>query len=191
MSRRGHRLTVAPAAGQDPVGAPELRRDQDQRCEAPADPRIGYRWRRAENAETVERAQGRYRLNIGVARDTRESFRDHLAAARESDLLVTTAGISVGEHDFVRPVLEEMGATQKFWKLRMRPGAPVGFGLLGDVPWIGLPGNPVSVFVSFEVFIRPALLKMMGRRDLFRPEVDAELTELAELSVGDMMRGRA
>ena len=101
-------------------------------------------------------------VNLGVARDTRESFRDHLAAAREADLLVTTAGISVGEHDFVRPVLEEMGATQKFWKLRMRPGAPVGFGLLGDVPWIGLPGNPVSTMVTFELFVRPAIRKMCG-----------------------------
>ena len=116
-------------------------------------------------------------VNLGVARDTRESFREHLAAAREADLLVTTAGISVGEHDYVRPVLEEMGATQKFWKLRMRPGAPVGFGLLGDIPWIGLPGNPVSTMVTFELFVRPAIRKMCGHARPFRSSVQATMTE--------------
>lgn len=116
-------------------------------------------------------------VNLGVARDTRESFREHLAAAREADLLVTTAGISVGEHDYVRPVLEEMGATQKFWKLRMRPGAPVGFGLLGDIPWIGLPGNPVSTMVTFELFVRPAIRKMCGHALPFRRSVQATMAE--------------
>jgi molybdopterin molybdotransferase len=120
-------------------------------------------------------------VNLGVARDTRESFRDHLAAAREADLLVTTAGISVGEHDFVRPVLEEMGATQKFWKLRMRPGAPVGFGLLGDVPWIGLPGNPVSTMVTFELFVRPAIRKMCGHALPFRRSVSATMAQAVTL----------
>jgi len=116
-------------------------------------------------------------VNLGVARDTRESFREHLAAAREADLLVTTAGISVGEHDYVRPVLEEMGATQKFWKLRMRPGAPVGFGLLGEIPWIGLPGNPVSTMVTFELFVRPAIRKMCGHARPFRSSVQATMME--------------
>lgn len=116
-------------------------------------------------------------VNLGVARDTRESFREHLAAAREADLLVTTAGISVGEHDYVRPVLEEMGASQKFWKLRMRPGAPVGFGLLGDVPWIGLPGNPVSTMVTFELFVRPAIRRMCGHALPFRRSVQATMAE--------------
>lgn len=116
-------------------------------------------------------------VNLGVARDNRESFREHLEAAREADLLVTTAGISVGEHDFVRPVLEEMGATQKFWKLRMRPGAPVGFGLLGDIPWIGLPGNPVSTMVTFELFVRPAIRRMCGHSLPFRRSVQATLVE--------------
>ncbi len=120
-------------------------------------------------------------VNLGVARDTRESFRAHLAAAREADLLVTTAGISVGEHDFVRPVLEEMGATQKFWKLRMRPGAPVGFGLLGDVPWIGLPGNPVSTMVTFELFVRPAIRTMCGHALPFRRSVQATMAEAVAL----------
>jgi molybdopterin molybdotransferase len=84
---------------------------------------------------------------------------------------VTTAGISVGEHDFVRQVLEELGGELKFWRLRMRPGAPVGFGLLGEVPWIGLPGNPVSTMVTFELFVRPAIRKMMGHTLPFRRSV--------------------
>ena len=77
----------------------------------------------------------------------------------------------------MRPVLEEMGATQKFWKLRMRPGAPVGFGLLGDVPWIGLPGNPVSTMVTFELFVRPAIRKMCGHALPFRRSVQATMAE--------------
>jgi molybdopterin molybdotransferase len=76
------------------------------------------------------------------------------------DLILTSAGVSVGEHDFTRAALAGMGATMKFWRVRMRPGAPIGFGLLGGVPWIGLPGNPVSAMVTFELFARPALLRM-------------------------------
>jgi molybdopterin molybdotransferase len=112
-------------------------------------------------------------VNLGIARDTPESLRQHMAAARDCDLLVTTAGISVGEHDYIRSVLDELGAEQRFWKLRMRPGAPVGFGILGEIPWIGLPGNPVSTMVTFELFVRPALLAMQGRRRLDRPRVQA------------------
>jgi molybdopterin molybdotransferase len=68
-------------------------------------------------------------------------------------------------------VLEELGAELRFWKLRMRPGAPVGFGLLGEMPWIGLPGNPVSTMVTFELFVRPAIRKMMGHALPFRRSV--------------------
>jgi molybdopterin molybdotransferase len=106
--------------------------------------------------------------NLGIARDTAESLREHLLRAADADLIVTTAGISVGEHDYVRTVMEEMGAVHRFWKLRMRPGAPVGFGLLGGVPWIGLPGNPVSTMVTFELFVRPAIRAMMGQALPFR-----------------------
>jgi molybdopterin molybdotransferase len=91
--------------------------------------------------------------------------------------LVTTAGISVGEHDYVRSVLEELGAQHRFWKLRMRPGAPVGFGLLGEVPWIGLPGNPVSTMVTYELFVHPAIRRMMGHQRVFRRSVPVRMTE--------------
>ena len=74
-------------------------------------------------------------------------------------------------------VLEELGAEQRFWKLRMRPGAPVGFGLLGGIPWIGLPGNPVSTMVTFELFVRPAIRKMCGHALPFRRAVPVRLAE--------------
>ncbi len=116
-------------------------------------------------------------VNLGIARDTPESLKDHLARARDCDLLVTTAGISVGEHDYVRAVLEELGGELRFWRLRMRPGAPVGFGLLDEKPWIGLPGNPVSTMVTFELFVRPAIRKMMGHALPFRRSVKVTAAE--------------
>jgi molybdopterin molybdotransferase len=123
------------------------------------------------------RRAGAHPVNLGVARDTPESLRQHLEGALTCDLLVTTAGISVGEHDYVRTVLEELGAEQRFWKLRMRPGAPVGFGLLRGIPWIGLPGNPVSTMVTFELFVRPAIRRIMGHLLPFRRAVTARAAE--------------
>ncbi|HJR17893.1 MAG TPA: gephyrin-like molybdotransferase Glp, partial [Gemmatimonadales bacterium] len=116
-------------------------------------------------------------VNLGIAADSPESLREHLSRAADCDLLVTSAGISVGEHDYVRAALEELGATHRFWKLRMRPGAPVGFGVLGDVPWIGLPGNPVSTMVTYELFVHPAIRKMMGHRQPFRRSVPVRMAE--------------
>lgn len=107
-------------------------------------------------------------LNLGIAADTAESTARHLARAGEADLLVSTAGISVGEHDHLRGTLERLGARIHFWRLKMRPGAPVGFGELGRVPWLGLPGNPVSTMVTFELFVRPAIRAMMGHARPFR-----------------------
>ena len=114
------------------------------------------------------RLAGAEPVNLGIARDDPGDLRTHLERAAEVDLLVTTAGISVGEHDHLRPVLASMGLEERFWRLRMRPGAPVGFGLLGGVPWIGLPGNPVSTMVCFELFVRPAIRRMSGHRLPFR-----------------------
>ena len=116
-------------------------------------------------------------VNLGIAGDTPESLRTHIDRALDCDLLVTSAGISVGEHDYVRAVLEELGGQLRFWKLRMRPGAPVGFGLLGDMPWIGLPGNPVSTMVTFELFVRPAIRRMMGHQLPFRRTVPVRAAE--------------
>lgn len=124
----------------------------------------------------VRRAGGEP-INLGIARDTPESLREHLRHAGDCDLLVTSAGVSVGEHDHVRAVLTELGADQRFWRLRMRPGAPVGFGLLRDIPWIGLPGNPVSTMVTFELFVRPAIRKMAGYLLPFRRSVPVRSAE--------------
>jgi molybdopterin molybdotransferase len=132
------------------------------------------------NAHTLTaliRRAGGEPVNLGIARDTLESLREHLERAADADLLVTTAGISVGEHDYVRSVLTALGAEQRFWKLRMRPGAPVGFGLLRDVPWIGLPGNPVSTMVTFELFVRPAIRLMSGHRRPFRLSIPVRVAE--------------
>jgi molybdopterin molybdotransferase len=127
------------------------------------------------------RRTGAVPVSLGIARDTPESMRAHLQAAEGSDLLVTTAGISVGEHDYLRGVLEELGAEQRFWKLRMRPGAPVGFGILKGIPWIGLPGNPVSTMVTFELFVRPAIRKMSGHALPFRRSVPVRMAEPVSL----------
>lgn len=123
------------------------------------------------------REAGGVPLNLGIAADTPASLRAHLAAAAEADLLVTTAGISVGEHDHVRDVLAEMGGELRFWKLRMRPGAPVGFGRVLSIPWIGLPGNPVSTMVTFELFVRPAIRRMAGHALPFRRAVPVRAAE--------------
>jgi molybdopterin molybdotransferase len=123
------------------------------------------------------RQSGGEPVNLGISADTPDSLRQHLQSALDCDLLITSAGISVGEHDFVRQVLEELGGELRFWKLRMRPGAPVGFGLLSGVPWIGLPGNPVSTMVTFELFVRAAIRKMMGHPLPFRRTVAVRAAE--------------
>jgi molybdopterin molybdotransferase len=125
-------------------------------------------------------------VNLGIARDSKESLREHLRGAVGVDLLVTTAGVSVGEHDFVRDVLQELGGELRFWRIAMRPGAPVGFGLLGSVPWIGLPGNPVSTMVTFELFVRPAIRRLLGHPLPFRRTVPVIVRE--PITLGPKLR---
>jgi molybdopterin molybdotransferase len=115
--------------------------------------------------------------DLGIARDDPADLRRRLERAEGADLLVTTAGVSVGEHDYQRLVFESMGGTLGFWRIAMRPGAPVGFGHLGSVPWIGLPGNPVSAMVTFELFGRPAIRKLQGHALPFRRAVPVEVGE--------------
>lgn len=123
------------------------------------------------------RAMGAEPRDLGIARDDPEDLRRRLGAAAGADLLVTTAGISVGEHDHLRAVIEAMGGHIGFWRIRMRPGAPVGFGTLGTCPWIGLPGNPVSTMVTFELFVRPAIRRLQGHALPFRRAVTVEVAE--------------
>lgn len=135
--------------------------------------------------DALIRRSGAVPINLGVARDTKESLRDHLRGAAGTDLLVTTAGVSVGEHDFVRDVLQESGELM-LWRIAMRPGAPVGFGLYNGVPWIGLPGNPVSTMVTFELFVRPAIRRLLGHALPFRRTVPVTVRE--PIALGPKLR---
>jgi molybdopterin molybdotransferase len=103
-------------------------------------------------------------IRLGIARDTADDVRAHLQQALDSraDLILSSAGVSVGAFDVVKSVIDSMGSID-FWKVNMRPGKPLAFGSVGSIPFLGLPGNPVSAMVSFDVFVRPAILKMAGR----------------------------
>jgi molybdopterin molybdotransferase len=101
-------------------------------------------------------------LDLGVVRDRRELIEQALReAAAGADAIITSGGVSVGEADFVKETLEKLG-TMSFWKIAMKPGRPVTYGHIDDAVFFGLPGNPVSVMVTFFVFVRPALLRMAG-----------------------------
>jgi molybdopterin molybdotransferase len=135
----------------------------------------------SSNSYTLDglvRLAGAVPVPLGIAADSRESVREHFERGlATADLIVSTAGVSVGEFDHVRPVLEEMGCRMVVSKVRMRPGSPTSFGLLRGVPWVGLPGNPVSTMVCFELFVRPAILKMQGHTLLHRRTVRAVTEE--------------
>ena len=102
-------------------------------------------------------------MHLGVAPDTRDGLRQMLAGAAQADLLLTSGGVSVGEHDLVQGVLREMGADLGFWKIAMRPGKPLMLADLAGTPVLGLPGNPVSGLVCSTLFVRPAIDRMLGR----------------------------
>jgi molybdopterin molybdotransferase len=158
--------------------------DLDRRDEILAGKKIA-----SSNSYTLDaliRQAGAVPVSLGIARDTKESLREHLQGASGADLVVTTAGVSVGEHDYVRDVLQEMGGELKLWRIAMRPGAPVGFGMIGGIPWIGLPGNPVSTMVTFELFVRPAIRRMQGHRLPFRRTVPVVVRE--PLTLGPRLR---
>jgi molybdopterin molybdotransferase len=113
---------------------------------------------------------------IGIVRDTEDETRAAFLRAAESDIVCTSGGVSVGDFDYVRPVLEELGSIV-FSKVDMRPGNPQTFGEIKGTPFFGLPGNPSSTYVGFEMFVRPSLRKMQGFRALDRPTVSARLTQ--------------
>jgi molybdopterin molybdotransferase len=119
-------------------------------------------------------------IYLGIARDTPDDIEQRMRAGLQADVLVSSAGISVGDRDYVRGVLEKLGCSLLFWGVNMKPGYPLAFGRFeaDDGPLVfGLPGNPVSAMVTFEQFVRPALRKMAGRRSLFRPTVRARLAD--------------
>ncbi len=121
-------------------------------------------------------AAGAVPVVLAIARDNEADTRALLSRAPEFDLMVSTGGVSMGDFDVVRDVLEQIGQMD-FWKVAMRPGAPQTFGTIGAVPFFGLPGNPTSTMVGFELFVRPAIRKMRGFADLFRPRTTATLTQ--------------
>ena len=129
-------------------------------------------------AASVVAAGGLPRV-LGIARDTLDSLHQKLEEVTGSDLLITSAGVSKGDYDIVKDVLNERGDIN-FWSVRMRPAKPLAFGhLRGDgspIPMLGLPGNPVSAMVAFEMFARPAIRTMLGMSNLARPMVTGILT---------------
>ncbi len=115
--------------------------------------------------------------NKGVAKDNRESLKNALKSCLDSDIIVTSGGVSMGEYDYVKDVINELGMDEKFWKVAMRPGKPNLFGVIDGKPFFGLPGNPVSTMIGFELFVRPTIMKMLGRKGGDRIEVEALLEE--------------
>jgi molybdopterin molybdotransferase len=116
-------------------------------------------------------------LHLGITRDEPELIAQSFRRALRCDAVISTGGVSVGDRDWIKQVLAELGGDMRLWRVRMKPGAPLAFVMVGERPVFGLPGNPVSTMVTFEQFVRPALLKMMQRSARFRPVADAVLTE--------------
>jgi molybdopterin molybdotransferase len=125
---------------------------------------------------------------LGIARDTPEDLLRRFHGGLRADVIVSSAGVSVGDRDHVRDVLERLGCELRFWGVRIKPGYPLAFGRLGASGALvfGLPGNPVSAMVTFEEFVRPALRKMTGHTALFRPLVRARLAERLAKKPGRM-----
>lgn len=133
--------------------------------------------------EALVRLNGGEPITLGHAPDSLEAVRALLQRAVDAqpDLIVTSAGVSVGEHDHTRTAIEAMGTALDFWRVRMRPGAPLGFGRVQGIPWIGLPGNPVSAMVTFELFVRPAIRRMLGHTRVHRRPVPVVLDEAVSI----------
>lgn len=129
---------------------------------------------------------------LGIARDNREELKARLLEALKADVVLTSGGVSMGYHDYVKEVLQALGVEIRFWRVGMRPGHPLAFGRMGKKPVFGLPGNPVSTMVSFEQFARPMLRAMVGHREPYRPVVEAILTEDISSKAGrkHFVRGR-
>jgi len=131
-------------------------------------------------------ASGAVPIQLGIAKDTKESLRQKLTAALSADCIISSGGVSVGDYDFVKDVLKDMGSSMIFWKVAMKPGKPLAFGVIGGKPAFGLPGNPISSMVAFEQFVRPTLMKMAGKTALFRQTFKAALTRDIKIKPGRM-----
>jgi len=136
---------------------------------------------------------------LGIALDSEKSLVTKLRQGLDADMLITSGGVSVGDYDMVKDVLASEGEIS-FWTVRMKPGKPLAFGAFRGVakdgsprriPHLGLPGNPVSSMLTFELFARPAMLKMMGKKNLAKPVIDAVLEEPVVNTDGRRMYIRA
>ncbi|MCW9049601.1 MAG: molybdopterin molybdotransferase MoeA [Deltaproteobacteria bacterium] len=116
-------------------------------------------------------------LMLGIARDNLSDLRAKIKEGLQADVLITSAGVSAGDRDLVREVLQEFNVQEQFWKVRVKPGHPTAFGMCAKTPVFSLPGNPVSTMLTFEEFVRPALLKMMGHHTVLKALYKATLTE--------------
>ena len=114
-------------------------------------------------------------IYLGIAKDTEKDLMEKFEWALKADIVVSSGGVSVGDYDLVKSSLQKMGQDMLFWKVAMKPGKPLAFGRIGKTPIFGLPGNPVSSFVSFEQFVRPSLRKVLGCSDLSHKTVQAKL----------------
>ena len=126
-------------------------------------------------------AAGGVPVALGIAPDEPAALADRLRAAEGCDLVLTSGGVSVGDFDYTRRVVTELGGTLSLWRVRMRPGAPLGFGTLFGVPWLGLPGNPVSALVTFELFGRPLVRLLAGHSRPHRRTIAVTLGESVHL----------
>lgn len=123
-------------------------------------------------------------LYFGIVKDREKLLeKKFLEAAEKSDVIITSGGVSVGEYDLVKKILKKIGKIN-FWSIAQRPGKPLAFGKIRKKPVFALPGNPVSSMIAFEEYVRPALLKMMGNKKIFREEVEAILEENIEKKKG-------
>lgn len=141
---------------------------------------------RNSNAWGLTALAGRYGATaerLPIAPDTEAGLRAAIRHGRSADLLVTIGGVSMGDYDLVRNVIASAGRMD-FWQINMRPGKPLAFGEIDETPVIGLPGNPVSSMVCFELFVRPALLKLMGHTRLENPTVRPRALESMRSSAG-------
>jgi molybdopterin molybdotransferase len=141
-------------------------------------------------AQVIE--AGAVPVSLGIAGDRRDEIESRLRWGLNCELLMSSAGVSVGEHDFVKDALGRLGAEQHLWLVDMRPGKPIAFSTIpqdgkGALPVFALPGNPVSAMVTFELFVRPAILRMAGHSRLHRPTITARA--LAPISNRDRRRG--
>lgn len=126
--------------------------------------------------EGVIRTTGAQAYRLGIARDTVESLREKFNEARHFDLIITSGGVSVGDFDLVKDIMAEKGHVN-FWRINMRPGKPIAFGQIEGIPLLGLPGNPVSSAVTFELFGRPLIRKLQGHSRLHKPQVEVVVAD--------------